>query len=100
MAEVTITLKNEGYDAFKPSVFGKKIIITRRFTVQGASSYKICSEKKVLVSNKKAVLDDICDHMQIQVDNPLNVLTQGSFPLLNLDVLVLADNLSQTQRCC
>jgi chromosome segregation ATPase len=78
ISEVTVTLKNDGDDAYKPDIFGKRIIITRRFTAQGASSYKILSDKKVMVSNKKADLDDICDHMSIQVENPLNVLTQGS----------------------
>ena len=76
---MTVTLKNDGDDAYKPEIYGKKIHITRRFTVQGASSYKILSDAKVVVSNRKADLDDICDHMSIQVDNPLNVLTQGSF---------------------
>jgi chromosome segregation ATPase len=80
ISEVTVTLKNDGDDAYKPDVFGKKIHITRRFTIQGASSYKILSEKKALISNKKADLDDICDYMAIQVDNPISVLTQGSFP--------------------
>jgi chromosome segregation ATPase len=77
ISEVTVTLKNDGDDAYKPGIFGKRIIITRRFTAQGTSSYKILSDKKALVSNKKADLDDICDHMSIQVENPLNVLTQG-----------------------
>lgn len=75
---MTVTLKNEGFDAYKPDRFGKRILITRRFTIQGDSSYKILSEKKVVISTKKADLDDICDHMSIQVDNPLNVLTQGT----------------------
>ena len=75
---MTITLKNDGDDAYKPDLFGKRIHITRRFTIQGASSYKILSDQKVVISTKKADLDDICDHMSIEVDNPLNVLTQGS----------------------
>lgn len=73
-----MTLKNEGYDAYKPEIFGKRIVVTRRFTIQGASSYKIMSDKKVIISTKKVDLGDICDHMSIQVDNPLNVLTQGA----------------------
>jgi chromosome segregation ATPase len=78
ISEVTVTLKNGGDDAYRPDIFGKRIHITRRFTIQGASSYKILSEAKAVISNRKADLDDICDHMSIQVDNPLNVLTQGS----------------------
>src|ERR1700729_2872593 len=78
MSEVTVTLKNDGDDSYKPDIFGKRILITRRFTIQGASSYKILSDRKVVISNRKADLDDICDHMSIDVGNPLNVLTQGS----------------------
>ena len=78
MSEVTVTLKNDGDDSYKPDIFGKRIHITRRFTIQGASSYKILSDRKVVISNRKADLDDICDHMSIDVGNPLNVLTQGS----------------------
>lgn len=30
-----------------------------------------------LISNKRDEVAAICDHMNIQVDNPMNVLTQG-----------------------
>lgn len=35
------------------------------------------SKDGALVSNKRDELAAICDHMNIQVDNPMNVLTQG-----------------------
>ena len=76
-AEVSIHLKNQGDEAFKHDLYGDSIVITRRFTKEGASSYKIKSKDGKLVSTKREDLSAICDHMNIQVDNPMNVLTQG-----------------------
>lgn len=74
---MTIVLKNEGEEAYNPSVYGKSIVITRRFSRDGSSSYKIKSKDGKVISTAKAELSAICDHMNIQVDNPLNVLSQG-----------------------
>lgn len=52
-------------------------MITRRFTKEGSSSYKIKSKDGKTISTKKDELSAICDHMNIQVDNPLNILSQG-----------------------
>ena len=56
-------------------------MITRRFTKEGSSSWKIKSKDGRVISTKKDELSAICDHMNIQVDNPMNVLTQGK-PLI------------------
>ncbi|KAJ7166983.1 hypothetical protein C8R46DRAFT_268423 [Mycena filopes] len=77
-AEVTISLKNQGEEAYKPDEYGDSIVITRRFTTQGNSSWRIQSKAGKLISNKKEELNAICDHMNIQVDNPMNVLTQDA----------------------
>lgn len=76
-AEVTIVLKNQGEEAYKPKEYGKSIVIRRAFTRDGSSSWKIMSKDGTLISNKRDELASICDHMNIQVDNPMNVLTQG-----------------------
>ena len=76
-SEVTITLKNRGDEAFKHDIYGDKIIISRKFDNRGTSTYKIKSKDNALISNKREELSAICDHMNIQVDNPMNVLTQG-----------------------
>ncbi|PFH51262.1 hypothetical protein AMATHDRAFT_59575 [Amanita thiersii Skay4041] len=78
IAEVTISIKNHGDEAYKPQEYGKSIIITRRFTKDGLSSWKIKSKDGRVISTKREELASICDHMNIQVDNPLNVLTQDS----------------------
>ncbi|EPQ51080.1 P-loop containing nucleoside triphosphate hydrolase protein [Gloeophyllum trabeum ATCC 11539] len=78
VSEVSISLKNQGEEAYKPELYGKSIVITRRFTKEGSSSYKIKSKDGRVVSTKREELAAICDHMNIQVDNPMNVLTQDS----------------------
>ncbi|THH16753.1 hypothetical protein EUX98_g9252 [Antrodiella citrinella] len=77
-AEVSVTIKNQGDEAYKPEEYGPSIIITRRFTKEGTSSYKICSKDGKTVSTNRGELSAICDHMNIQVDNPMNILTQDS----------------------
>lgn len=76
-AEVTIVIKNQGEEAYKPKEYGRSIVIRRAFTRDGSSSWKIMSKDGTLISNKRDELAAICDHMNIQVDNPMNVLTQG-----------------------
>ncbi|CAE7095754.1 unnamed protein product [Rhizoctonia solani] len=81
VAEVTITLKNEGLDAYRPDVYGDSIRITRRFTDKGSSSYIIKGAKdkyKKTISSKREELTNITDHMNLQVDNPVVVLTQDT----------------------
>ena len=74
---MTVTIKNEGEDAYMPDVYGNSIVITRHFTKSGTSGYKIKSRDGRTISTKKDELARICDHMNIQVDNPMNILTQG-----------------------
>ena len=78
-SEVTVTIKNEGSEAFKPEVYGHLIEITRRFTIEGSSGYKIKGKDGKVISTKREDLTAICDHMNIQVDNPINILSQGSY---------------------
>ena len=87
-AEVTIHLKNQGEEAYRPNDYGQSIVITRHFTKNGASTWKFKNKDGVVVSTKREELTAICQHMNIQVDNPMNILTQGrnlygtsSFPL-------------------
>jgi chromosome segregation ATPase len=77
-AEVTITLKNQGEEAYRPQDYGPSIVITRKFTKEGSSTWKIKSQSGKIISTKREELSAICDHMNIQVDNPMNVLTQDA----------------------
>ncbi|KAI1318533.1 Structural maintenance of chromosomes protein 6 [Mortierella claussenii] len=76
--EVKLQLRNRGPDAYKPEVYGESIIIERRISKDGASGYKIKSSKGKTISTKREELSAMCDHMNIQVDNPMNVLSQDT----------------------
>ncbi|KAF6070652.1 AAA domain family protein [Candida albicans] len=43
-SRITVVLKNEGSDAYKPDVFGKKIIIERKLQRSGSNTYSIKNE--------------------------------------------------------
>nr|XP_042704630.1 structural maintenance of chromosomes protein 6 isoform X2 [Chrysemys picta bellii] len=75
-ADVSITLRNRGKDAFKPEVYGSSIIVTQHISMDGSRSYKLKSKTGTLISSKKEELTAILDHFNIQVDNPVSVLTQ------------------------
>ncbi|KAF8911589.1 hypothetical protein CPB84DRAFT_1842078 [Gymnopilus junonius] len=77
-AEVTIHIKNQGEEAYKPEEYGKTIVITRNFQKDGSSSWKIKSKDGKVISTRRDELSAICNHMNIQVDNPMDVLTQDS----------------------
>uniref|UniRef100_A0A8C6VT87 Structural maintenance of chromosomes protein 6 n=1 Tax=Naja naja TaxID=35670 RepID=A0A8C6VT87_NAJNA len=75
-ADVSITLRNRGEDAFKPEQYGDCITINQHITSEGHRSYKLKSNTGNLISSKKEELTAILDHFNIQVDNPVSVLTQ------------------------
>ncbi|OUM68586.1 hypothetical protein PIROE2DRAFT_39063, partial [Piromyces sp. E2] len=73
---ITVKIRNKGPDAYKPEIYGDRIIIERRLSREGVNGYKIKnSSGKVIASNRKE-LNHILDHMCIQVDNPMNILNQ------------------------
>lgn len=75
-AAVTIVLSNIGDNAFKPELYGDKIAITRSIKRSAGNSYTICGTlgPKSACRHKEVV--SICDAFNIQVDNPLVILTQ------------------------
>ncbi|NXF93268.1 SMC6 protein, partial [Eubucco bourcierii] len=75
-ADISITLRNEGRDAFKPEVYGSSIIVNQHINLDGSRSYKLKSKSGTIISSKKEELVGILDHFNIQVDNPVSVLTQ------------------------
>jgi len=75
---LTVKLKNQGNDAYQPDVYGKSIIIERHFSRSGSSNFKLKNENGRLISNKKGDVEDIIEYYQLQVDNPMNVLTQDA----------------------
>ncbi|XP_018430887.1 PREDICTED: structural maintenance of chromosomes protein 6-like [Nanorana parkeri] len=75
-ADISITLRNRGSDAFKPEVYGDSIVVQQHLTVDGGRTYKLKSKTGIVVSSKKEELVSVLDHFNIQIANPVSVLTQ------------------------
>jgi len=73
---VTVKIRNKGPDAYKPDIYGDRIIIERRLSRDGANGYKIKNSSGRIIANNRKELNHILDHMCIQVDNPMNILNQ------------------------
>jgi ATP-dependent RNA helicase DDX6/DHH1 len=73
---LSVKIKNTSDSAYQHEVYGDSIIVERHISRSGASSYKIKSASGRLISNRKADLEEICDYFALQIDNPMNVLTQ------------------------
>ncbi len=43
-AELSLTIKNRGDEAYRPDLYGSKITIERKITKDGASNYRILNE--------------------------------------------------------
>ena len=73
---LSVKIKNTADSAYQQDVYGDSIIVERHFSRSGSSSFKLKSLTGRLISTRKADLDDICDYYALQIDNPMNVLTQ------------------------
>ncbi|KAH8645619.1 P-loop containing nucleoside triphosphate hydrolase protein [Xylariales sp. PMI_506] len=78
-ASLVVWIKNQGPDAYKPDVFGDSIIVERHFNKTGSSGFKLKgTSSNRIISTKKADVDDVVEYYCLQVDNPLNVLSQDN----------------------
>ncbi|KAJ8107041.1 hypothetical protein OPT61_g9137 [Boeremia exigua] len=73
---VRVRIKNQGALAFKPHEYGKSISVERHFSTNNTSGFKLRDENDRVVTTKKSELEDILDAFSMQIDNPMNVLTQ------------------------
>uniref|UniRef100_A0A7N0REW4 RecF/RecN/SMC N-terminal domain-containing protein n=1 Tax=Kalanchoe fedtschenkoi TaxID=63787 RepID=A0A7N0REW4_KALFE len=74
-ASVSVDIKNQGVDAFKPEAYGDLITIERR--ISGSSSITVMKDhlgRKV--ADKKADLYELIEHCNIDVQNPCVIMTQ------------------------
>ena len=69
-------IKNRGETAYKTDLYGDSIIVERHFNIWGLSGFKIKSADGKIVTTKRSELDEITDYYALQLDNPVNVLTQ------------------------
>ncbi|KAJ3284583.1 Structural maintenance of chromosomes protein 6 [Borealophlyctis nickersoniae] len=74
---ITVRIRNSGPDAYRHDKYGDAIIIERKITKE-TSQFKIKSAEGQVISTKKEELTNICEHMQIQPDNPMAILTQDT----------------------
>jgi chromosome segregation ATPase len=75
-ATLRVRIKNQGELAYLPDLYGKSIIVERHFSKSGTSGFSLRNADGKQVSTKKSDLDDILDALALQLDNPMNVLTQ------------------------
>ncbi|KAI1857388.1 uncharacterized protein JN550_013206 [Neoarthrinium moseri] len=75
---LVVKIKNQGSDAYKPDLFGDSIIVERHFNRTGSSGFKLKSAAGKVISNKRDAVQDVVEYYCLQVDNPLNVLSQDN----------------------
>lgn len=69
-------IKNQGESAYQQETYGTTIVVERHFSRSGNSAFKIKSGIGRLISTKRGDLEEICDYFALQIDNPMNILTQ------------------------
>lgn len=74
-ARIICRIKNRGEDAYMHDEYGDRIEVERHFSLV-TSGYKIRGESGRLISTKRSDLEPILDHFALQIENPLNVLSQ------------------------
>ncbi|KAF7273557.1 hypothetical protein GWI33_013720 [Rhynchophorus ferrugineus] len=76
-ASIEIELYNEGPMAYKNNLYGNTITIVRNITSTGGS-YKIKSARGQIISTHSKEVHNITSSLNIQVDNPVCLLTQDT----------------------
>jgi chromosome segregation ATPase len=72
---ISVKIKNQGPAAYRPDEYGKSIIVERHFS-HSTSGFRLKDANGKIISTKKQNLEDIIDAFALQIDNPMNVLTQ------------------------
>lgn len=73
---MSVKIKNTASSAYQHEVYGDSIIVERSFSRTGSSGFKLKTSTGRLISTRKGDLEEICDYFALQIDNPMNVLTQ------------------------
>ena len=77
-AVLAVKIKNRGQDAYKPEIYGESVIVERHFSKTGTSGFKVKTVLGQTYSIKKQEVDELVEYYALQVDNPLNVLSQDN----------------------
>lgn len=65
-----------GATAYQHQQYGDYITVERSFGRNGSSGFKIKNTAGTTVTTRKSDLDSITDYFSLQMDNPMNVLSQ------------------------
>ena len=77
-ASVIVKLKNVGETAYRADEYGRSIIVERHFSRAGTSGFKLKNANGKIMSTRKGDLDEIIEYFALQMDNPMNVLSQDN----------------------
>lgn len=77
-SKLIVKIKNKGRDAYQHEIYGDAILVERHFSRAGSSGFYVKSETGRTISTKKRDVDEIVEYYCLQVDNPLNVLSQDN----------------------
>jgi chromosome segregation ATPase len=75
---VTVRLANKGNGAYQHETFGDWIDVKRTLKAGGGASYRISNQWNKKEDSKRATLDAILGHFQIQITNPCIIMTQDT----------------------
>ncbi|KAF4556303.1 AAA domain-containing protein 7 [Elsinoe fawcettii] len=75
-AMVSVKIKNQGEAAFQHDLYGNTVVVERHFSRTGSSGFKLKNEDGRIITTKKSDLEDMLDYFSLQLDNPMNVLSQ------------------------
>ncbi|KAK3375984.1 P-loop containing nucleoside triphosphate hydrolase protein [Lasiosphaeria ovina] len=75
---LSVKIKNAGQDAYRHDIYGDSIIVERHFNKSGNSGFKVKTALNQTYSTKKQEVEEIVEYYALQVDNPLNVLSQDN----------------------
>ncbi|XP_059620789.1 structural maintenance of chromosomes protein 6 isoform X2 [Phlebotomus argentipes] len=75
---IEIGISNDGIDAYDKETFGNRIIVMRKITASGQSTYKISNESGQEISRDRHYLERLLCYFNIQIDNPVCILHQDA----------------------
>ncbi|KAI4323824.1 hypothetical protein L6164_023401 [Bauhinia variegata] len=74
-AAIHVEIKNNGDDAFKPDIYGDVIIVERKIS-ESTNSIVLKDFQGKKVASRKAELQEIVEHFNIDVENPCIIMSQ------------------------
>ncbi|KNC72896.1 hypothetical protein SARC_14543, partial [Sphaeroforma arctica JP610] len=75
-AVLRVEIANKGEEAYRHDLYGDVIVVERTISHKSNGSYTLRDYTNKLVSTKRKDLSDALDFYNIQIDNPVQVLSQ------------------------